>query len=537
MITKMDELDKNRPDDFWRKAFDEAAETPPLRVWDSIERRLDQSNDTKIIPLWGMGLISSRPLAWGMGVAAAVTLLLIGWWAGTQQATHNLSRSVVQQAKPLPPQATDGGIKSLNPVTSEISKSQSQSSPMVASSQKLSGLSAKSQPATGNLALTPSIVTQTDETLAEQLGKPGQKPTELSDQLAAMTIGRASVTTVTTNEFRPSTSATSSIPASSFSYARSVESTVASAQVIQPVRFEPLTGKSLHFRKLGQIHRIVWFRPEELPLKPEALKSKHQPRDVWASASVMPGAFNPMVSVQTTSVSGNSYASMDALKNTQTNSAVSSHANFSVAYQAGAGVQLTEHWSVESGIGYLSGRSTVETPALLPNASLVAIVARSTTSGTVYGDALRSSMHSGDMLAAQPSYTNVANSAYQQSYTSTRQVLTNDYQYMQVPLQVGYQLRPRKRLSLALLGGLITNIFVRNTVGNEVVVTAKDGVYRPLSLAATMGARFRYRPSPQWSASLAGMYQPSLGLGTQSDSQVLSRPTSAGMSFGVDYHF
>lgn len=537
----MDELDKNIPDDFWRKAFDEAAETPPLRVWDSIERRLDKSNDAKIVPLWGIGLVSSRPLAWGMGIAAAVTLLLIGWWAGTQQATHNLSNSVAQHIEPLTPPSKDSGVNPVSsantPANTEENKSLSQSSPVVASSPKSSGFSATSRSATGNLALTPSKVTRTNEALAEQIGESAQKTTELSDQLTAMTVGRASVTTAPTNELRPSISATSSIPANSFSYARSVASTVASAQVNKSVTFEPLTGKSLHFRKLGQIHRIVWFRPEELPMKPEVLKSKHQPRDVWASASVMPGAFNPMVSVQTASVSGNSYASMDALKNTQTTSTVTSRANFSVAYQAGAGVQLTEHWSVESGIGYLSGRSSVETPALLPTASLAAVVGRNTTSGTVYVDALRSSMHSGDMLAPQASYNNVANSAYQQAYVSTRQVLTNDYQYMQVPLQVGYQLRPRKRLSLALLGGLITNIFVRNTVGNEVVVTAKDGVYRPLSLAATMGARFRYRPSPQWSASLAGVYQPSLGLGTQSDSQVLSRPTSAGMSFGVDYHF
>ena len=57
------------------------------------------------------------------------------------------------------------------------------------------------------------------------------------------------------------------------------------------------------------------------------------------------------------------------------------------------------------------------------------------------------------------------------------------------------------------------------------------------SLAATMGARFRYQPTGQWSASLAGSYQPSLGPVTQASSQVQSRPTTAGMTFGVDYHF
>ena len=143
--------------------------------------------------------------------------------------------------------------------------------------------------------------------------------------------------------------------------------------------------------------------------------------------------------------------------------------------------------------------------------------------------------------ANQASLVNTANTLNptgQSAYSSSiSQVLTNDYQYVQMPVQIGYQLRPRKRLSLALLGGIITNIFVRNTVSNEVVVTAKDGIYRPVSLAATVGARFRYQPTGQWSASLAGSYQPSLGAVTQASSQVQSHPTTAGMTFGVDYHF
>jgi hypothetical protein len=118
-----------------------------------------------------------------------------------------------------------------------------------------------------------------------------------------------------------------------------------------------------------------------------------------------------------------------------------------------------------------------------------------------------------------------------------RQSITNDYQFVQVPVQVGYQLRPRKRLGLALLGGFLSNIFVRNTVGDELVITSKDGIYRPVSWAATLGARFRYRPSRQWSASLAGVYQPSLGPGTRPESAVQTRSTAAGMSFGIDYHF
>ncbi|GAB4015678.1 hypothetical protein GCM10028773_06580 [Spirosoma koreense] len=294
-------------------------------------------------------------------------------------------------------------------------------------------------------------------------------------------------------------------------------------------------------RSPGPIQRIVWYRPADLDRQPEMSKESHKKREMWASASVMPGAFNPMVSVPAMQTS---YANTLVANTTSRNSSsVNSRGSFSVAYQAGAGVQLTERWSLESGIGYLAGHSTVETPAQSAVTSLIqGAGADRGTANNLYADALKNSSSSNlanydpRASAATPS-NNYAYLTQGNNANQSLQTLTNDYQYVQVPIQVGYQLRPRKRLSLAVLGGLLTNIFVRNTVGTDLVVTAQDGVYRPVSLAASMGARFRYRPSGRWSASLAGLYQPSLEVGTQSNSQVQTRPTSTGMSFGVDYHF
>ena len=262
---------------------------------------------------------------------------------------------------------------------------------------------------------------------------------------------------------------------------------------------------------------------------------------------MMPGAFNPAVTVQSMQSVPNSFADASTLNSGYANQpSVSSRANFSVAYQAGAGIQLTERWSVESGVGYLAGHSTVVSP--VQTAALNSQSADVTNSGqqaNLYVDALRTSSlrSAGNALInnSMAGFSNLpVNSRYavQNSYNpQTRQVLTNNYQFVQVPIQVGFQLRPRKRLSLALLGGLLSNIFVRNTVGDNLVITTRDGVYRPVSWAATLGARFRYRPSRQWSASLAGVYQPSLGPGTRPESAVQTRPTSTGLSFGVDYHF
>ncbi len=538
----MDELEKNLPDDFWRKAFEEAAETPPPRVWNTIERRLDESDGPKVLPLWGTGLVSSRPLMWATGLAAAVALLLVGWWAiHTQPATQPVAhQSVVQKSsagnadrvvasRPAP---------SINATTATTrSAGQTENSPSTKSIP-----AGKSLPTEGDLVASAHRQVQPRlETSADVMAQPTMKGTENTRIVPQPNVSSRSSSLAASSV--QESGAQSRMAAVAYASVPDVETSAFSKNVA--VAYEQLRGKPMRLRKLPAIQRIVWVRPADIGTEPAVAKIKTKTRDMWASVSMMPGAFDPSVAVRSVqpSVSNSFNNTATALSNTSgQSSSVNSRANFSVAFQAGAGVQVTDRWSVESGVGYLSGRSTVETPSQQPLASIqMDIIANRNTGGnnTLYTDALRNSIQTGKAAASgvQNSYTTSATMGYRSQAYSSQQSLTNDYQFVQVPVQVGYQLRTRKRLSMAVLGGLLTNIFVRNTVGNELVVTAKDGVYRPVSLAAIMGARFRYRPSNRWSASLAGVYQPSLESATKSDAQVESRPTSAGMSFGVDYHF
>lgn len=515
----MDELEKNIPDNFWKKSFDEAAETPAPRVWSAIERRLDAAEGPKIIPLWGLGLTSSRSLAWGVGIAAALALLVVGRWAVNSQAVRP---SVAHQQSATPP--TSRAAKS-NAPTKPLTPKLDQPGDAVASvampsaTGKRTTISSKQVEFTFPAGPIPDVQAQLIET------------------------AKASLIAVTAE--RPA-SAVTGLPASLLN-----RRTVASLTVDNPngyeglnkrtMLLEPLAGRSLRVRSFGTIQRIVWLRPAEaLSAEPVIEKETLKKRDRWASVSVMPGAFNPLVTVaqaQPTFINS-------AVATTARPLAVNSQAHFSVTYQASAGVQLTDRWSVESGVGYLAGRSTVDAPAqqTAPAYAQIANTNR-TTVNNLYVDALRkgSAAQPASNFQSAASDKLALNNAYlsQVNYASqTRQTLDNNYQYVQVPVQVGYQLRPRKRLSLAVLGGFITNIFVKNTVGNnEVVITPKDDLYKTVALAATMGARLRYRPSDRWSASLAGVYQPAIGSGTQADSPVQTRPTSSGMSFGVDYHF
>lgn len=552
----MSEFEQNIPDDFWRKAFEEAAETPPPRVWGAVERRLNEGEGLKILPLWGAGLVSSPLVGWSVGVAAAVSLLLMGWWAlrATEPAkpvARNQPSSRAEHVTVAPtPMATDcwPSLKSTpkrpsspveqaqeNIASAQKPTSVSNNRPFLASDQRMNRPAAKAftQPAEA-LAANPSKLPTKQRVI-------DVKPTGTAQQSSVVDVG-----TNTKSADRVAFAGVAAAPTAPVNgLAPASDLATATAQPTangQSLSFNELATSPLRLREAGSIQRIVWLPPAEPAMQPTTTQSKRQPREVWASVSLMPGAFNPSVDLR---LAQPSFAQSSVLANTSTSQpSVNSRANFSVAYQAGAGIQLTERWSIESGVGYLAGRSVVDSPVQNSVAGLKSgNTSRMEQGSNLYVDALRTGLHSvpsaNNNSVVNFDYALISNqfNALSTYNPQTRQSLNNDYQYVQVPVQVGYQLRPRKRLSLALLGGFLSNIFVRNTVGDNLVITGRDGVYRPLSWAANLGARFRYRPSRQWSASLAGVYQPSLGLGTRPESTVQTRPTSTGMSFGIDYHF
>ena len=524
----MNNFEQNIPDDFWRKAFEEAAETPPPRVWDTVERRLNEDNGPKILPLWGAGSASSRPFVWGMGVAAAIALLLIGWWlkqpvpTGNQVAVQQTPGRVSADSGPASV-ATDGP-SSLKQVPVRPSLPGGQAGEAVSANQ-----TSASRLRDAQVASVQRKSTSTDELVGQPITAPTDALAGSVDaqpiQLTQRTTASANITqamsrmALVNNDATalPSLPTDGALPKTDASPTSTLPTSAG-----QTLFFEPIRTSALRLREPGSIRRIVWLRPAE-PLAGSVVQPTRKEREVWASVSVVPGAFNPTVTVQSMQTSFTDASTLNTAYANQPS--ISSRANFSVAYQAGAGIQLTERWSVESGVGYLAGRSTVESPVQTTALTFQAVgTAYSGQQANLYVDALRTSSSrasANNALSNSPmlDFSNLPiNNRYsvQNSYNpQTRQSLTNDYQFVQVPVQVGFQLRPRKRLSLALLGGLLSNIFVRNTVGDNVVITTRDGVYRPVSWAATLGARFRYRPSKQWSASLAGVYQPSLGLGTR----------------------
>lgn len=553
----------------WQRIFDEAAETPPPGVWDAIERELDQDKDNRVIivPFWG------RSSGWAWGAAAAVVLLLLGWWS-LHDTTPARTNDVAQQSQsakvpsgsnsnPAKSEATAPTSPSVTPTDEDTQLAANRPKPIETSKSGPELASNSTNRKITPSASAPRNLSQsiTGELAAQQTRRVGP-PSRRQEQNLDSPTDIASVNMSTAaSKVAPNLTSTPPAPPAAATESVRLESTQAF------IALSPLETRPMQLTKLYGTQRIIWFRPSESTDVPTDVTVRRDKAEHWASVSVMPSSFNPGVGLQPSSatyantyastnmVSGGSYTQMSSSVRSTAGPALTSQPDLSIAYQLSSGVQISNRWSVEAGVSYLEARSTVNTPVQ----TIVASMMSGSRLSNLYADALNNSRVLDNTITTAPSTPGTGGGAgpggaggpsggglgdsmkgllNTNVYDVSRsQSLSNDYTFVQVPVQVGYQLRPQKRLGFTVLGGFLTNLFVRNTVNNQLNVTNSDGVYRPVTLSASTGLRLRYRPTRRWSASMAGLFQQAIQRGTRVGADLITRPQTMGVSVGLDYHF
>ncbi|KAB7729016.1 hypothetical protein F5984_15280 [Rudanella paleaurantiibacter] len=542
-----------------RRLFDEAAEAPPPRVWDAIERELDESDRVVVIPFWG------RPATWVWSAAAVVALLLVGWWSLRQTGEQPMQAapSVAAQSSTDRPGVTQPSVEpALTTQLAQTGKPANRPTRLSAPqgstpAEGPAGLSAQSPRVSG--AGSPAIIAQARKPQSPDLvSKPAGLNGNPADALAQNTSVASPTNTGPTTGQPPmptrSLDGPARMAAEEQAIARVNEKTTETAPALPPVLSNPpveqganataqpvaiasLDTKPFRPNTMYGTQRIVWFRPDEELSAPAELTQSRQKAEQWASVSVTPSSFNPTVGLKPALTTyGNAFAQLGNAA--PADLSLKSEPNRSIAYQISAGRQLGERWTIETGVGYLEARSTVVSPTQTLVASMIGSANRSSS---LYADVLQNSRPtaSNDRLSNTPSKGGTSNPLQNSNVYDAQlaQSLTNNYTFVQIPVQMGFQLRPRKRFGMSLLGGFLTNLFVRNTVNDQISVTNSDGVYRPVTLSASTGLRFRYRPTGRWSASMAGIFQQALQRGTRESSDLTIRPQTMGVSVGLDYHF
>ena len=591
------------PDPYWQRAFDDAFDTPPPRVWEGVERQLDLDDADGILPLWQhqQGRQSMLFGRWAAGIAASLMLTALGWWAWHREDAIRPDRVVAVTAK-LPKTSASGTLSAVIGVEAEATKIDTYPMPRLADASAVPRRRVRSgtfkQPkaadSRANSESTLAVAEKPVEQETVQFVAPvAEVETDRSRGVNGTLVFTETSTSIRVMMKEPQSFRSGVAGFQPLIMSRSVETRSTTIQAFGNHSFsnQLLDNQSFAQQSIDAQSPVGQFPPAlfsgnklavepalahseqavfndvlpqqnkadaSLATKPAtpdqtsnglfsekktvqpALASSKKRRRPWLSAGVTASAFSPAVAVRSafspvaSAVQSSVLGSVKAAPNTPAN--LQSGVGHAVAFQAGIGIPLGKRWSVETGVGYLTGRNNVLSPARI-SSSMSAVNAGATDN--LYTDLLtRSGGQSGmaNGFADQRSYDKTAaNQAA--DYLSAQQVLSNSYEFVQVPVQVGYELRPRRKFGLSLLTGLVSNWFVRNTVAETITVKPGDGVYRPVTMAGTAGMRLRYRPDANWSASVAGTFQHSLQSLTKSDVGLQVNPQQIGLSFSVDRHF
>lgn len=544
----------------WRSLFENAEESPSDELWDSIARRLDEEEAETVIPLW------PQVKPWFFGVAAALIALLVGWWvlpsienagpnqplaehstpsadtqpAGEQLAKSDKTASATSENRVNPATASgqtktetapkrEEAIAASRSATSKKNTTDTPSLPELNHSETASAIDGlnedqsalaanrdvartrRSSPATDR-----STQTASENRLASLAKPPKTDKTVTAD---AKVIGSETVPTGNSNILpdEPAGPVADTRLAYEASY---INSKITAAKAPRP------------------ISRIIWYRSPDPAIEPD---EKGGPKkEYWAAVTATPMSFNPMTSVQSNLSLAPMYSNAIAQGNRQLPAqTVQNQSRISMAWQASSGVKLSKHWSVEAGVQYLNGRSQARNSASVTNAITnqtenLLVNAIRNSSPSVAQDAAPQNTNS--LLPSGLDKNNLVNSAYLTVIPSD-QLVNNDFQYIQVPVHIGYHILPERKFSYSILGGLMANVFLKNTVNGTLEVDRADQVYRPMAMAGTAGLRVNYHPTHHWSGSLTGSYQQSLQNGTQLNTQLQVRPQALGVGFGLNYHF
>lgn len=508
----------------WRKAFDNADETPPLSVWERVEARLDEEDDrVAIIPLWQKW----QTLKWV--AAAGVTILLVslgGWWFSNQNDVKTHLATKVSNEK-LSSKANVSENTSTPKTEGPVETSEIQSFPNQGHNESVASVKL---PQSADVEATRSVSAKSKSRSRVVLSKAKEQKTDFSalskeeiwiaeKQKDKMEQSTANIPSVAAEEtaILSLANSNSKLPAVS-------DSITLSTPVLA---LSSLNNKEIR-ELIGLSKRQPWVAYQ--PVQSEQKVQKMVTKEYWASVGVMPASYNAGVAIGG-SKSGLVYSTSNQFaSNTSQSSSSANRPSFSYAVQWQGGVQLAQRWSLETGLNYLQGNSVFEGTNgfnMLSNSyvnNLEAAVNVSNNSKQRY-----------DLSAVGADKSQVQSLA-------TSQNINNSYQFLQVPVQAGYAVvKPKRKLSLWLLAGFINNIFLRNSFqsGQEstVTVSGAGNPYRTLSFSAGAGMRVQYKMNKRWTTLLSGNFQQALGSATRSGTAFEAHPQLLGVGAGLRYGF
>ncbi|MFT4032496.1 MAG: outer membrane beta-barrel protein [Siphonobacter sp.] len=457
----------------WRRAFEEASDSPSEELWDRIERDLS--------PERPIGL----PFFW-IGLVAILLLSLSGWWFWIHsERTSSLTVQVTTKVSPeLNASASD---------TSQLTPYQ---------------LPGKNTPAVSG----PSV----------QSGIPGsaifstKAPLKKKSTYASVRVSQNSK--IGTPSLLP---LTNSGP---------VRLSALSSQGSTLSSLEKLVTLSLAELKNKQWQAYTMTGKLQIPAVSIPVIKKSKTPKYWLGLAASYVRFNPVISTSqqynTTSntlIGTTTFASANSAKtSSQADFRATDKLYLSYFTELQAGMQLSRNWYLESGLQFLKGHSTVSTNLVL--------IDRSTSQKSSLYDQVINGVTTSQLTNNSVVYVSPNTFRY-------------TFEYLSVPINVGYKINPENRLSYFVSGGVSADAFLKNIMADNsyiAIPTAtyypSDGVYRRLVVSALASAGANYRIKPHWSVQVKTFFKKGITDGLTRE-EVQIHPTTIGIGVGIQRNF
>lgn len=505
----MEPLEKFNFEETWRQALQDAATPPPVAIWEAIEKELDKKPERK--PVFWLWLNSGRFQA-----AAGVALVFLFSWLffGKNQEKPKNELSKFNTSKPVPT-ASKTNIKS-----SEINQKIASTSFDTVKEGVLKETNLKNQVTVSNTKYAQNFKSRANQNTENISQKNDFKPFE-KELLASTSI-------ITLLEI-------SKIDAPIKRFMLDVNELASKAKFQLPP---------------NRLNRKLLIDYEFTEVAQQKNKSD---RGFFMGLQTGVGSFNPNFSGGNI----NALASLEVAQNQQPllpqnggtgnvttapndigtlgvafSNAPMNATTASGSYKTGLafGMKLNNHVSIESGLQYLRGNSFIES-------NTYAIDRLTGSRNTFLTDYLVNN-------AANTKQANVASYGKALTTVASDGRFGNRYEYLSVPLQVGFTFFAKQKLNMSLLGGAAADIFVGNTIAGNASLNVQDlrissmtGVYKPLNISGLGGFRINYQIQKKWSTYIGGQYQQGLSSVLRNSPDLNLKLKQTGLQYGVNFRF
>ena len=476
-------------EDQWREAFDGAEAPPSPRVWKNIESELAVQESGK----YRRGFLFYRT------IAATLLLLIAGlsWYILTRQdGTDTSPLSADEPTQPDEPRAR-GANPLTSPSTDELALSEAGEEAADEAENKEQQASAEA-PRPGQ-----TVASTTEQNTNEPVHTKHSDETKAQDHLATR----------------------SPLAIAEHQEAKRNASTIAT------VASQGIAGLSLALPpSLAETEKL--YRVPQLMAVSQKKDKTSQPL-FFAGLTLAPGYFDPQFQVaggsplNSLDLGGPSSAPGFFNEDRQANrslvppssSGIENSPELSFTYGIDVGMKLSEHWVLESGIDYNRFSTSTETRWQVAD------------------------------VASGNQYAYVAANRYALSQTSSPALTTitpvnNAYEFIAVPMQIGYQVAVSK-FYLRVSSGVAANFFLGNVISASsgqledfrISDSKGDSPFNAVYYSGVLSGGVNYNILGNYFLSLTPSYTFALTQLTKESSNIGSQPYSFGVNVGFQYQF